>query len=745
MYKNKELSIKICLNILIVFCFFMVFKTFGQQDDKITKLLEMSTDDLWNIKVITASRFEQKAIDAPATIIVITDQQIEQNGWRDLKDILRSIPGIDISYYAQGELKSIVTMRGILGNQKMLILQDGNRMVPITGERIIYGHNMPLTFIKRIEIVYGPATALYGAEAYAGVINMITKNGNDINGIELHSEYSTSEAFIGNIIFGKEFSDDTEFIIGGRIYYGEDVKLNEDYKSLLDYGAINEYHKLNTPKFPIKNWNLFTKIKYKKFLFGGNWQHLFESNAYSTIPSLYCYTEDFVWSQELRHFFIKHNTIEKQDFKLSNKIVLGDYTVNPESNFTMFTGEKLHKDPEKYNAFKYAYSSYWMVSSQFDWKINENILLNSGFSFKDVFSFPKTKNLDYFPYSVINGYEDDLSDFTDESGFVYGKVGLTDTIFGTRNYYNFGLFTQAVIKSEEKFTFTVGLRYDYNSIYGSTVNPRIGIVYRPNNKIYFKTLYGTAYISPSNYFRWENWAAVSGMHIPNEEIEPEKIKSYEINIGYYLNQNYLVSISLFRNDMTDIIRPIQLNYEINNDGHPYYNPLRLLIGQTVNSGFVETNMNKGEIYSQGIEISINADYSNFDAKFTLSYLDGEDNESMSAIPKVSTYKANLNIGYRVKNFYSTLLLRYFSDIEVTSTNSLYGIGADKEGEKIPGATILYGNLGYKIYDNLWIKLSVENIFNTKHYGAAPYAESGWIQPRSPQALRKIFIGMKYSF
>ena len=229
-------------------------------------LYEMSLEELLNIEVVTASQQAQKIGDAPATVNVITNEQIEKFGWRDLKDVFRATPGIDVSYDVQGEVRTLVIMRGVPGNQKLLILQDGQRVNPITGERFVYGHNIPLHLYKRIEIVYGPASALYGADAYAGVINLITKDGADIDGMEVSSGYISTGAYVGDITFGKKINEEADVVISARVYNGNDFALHEEYKDPIDYGPVHNYEGFlnEQPKeYPIKNWNIFSKIKYK--------------------------------------------------------------------------------------------------------------------------------------------------------------------------------------------------------------------------------------------------------------------------------------------------------------------------------------------------------------------------------------------------------------------------------------------------------------------------------------------------
>ena len=114
------------------------------QEEEERSIFDLSLEELINIEVTTASRRAQRISDAPATVTSYSAEQIEQFGWRDLKDLFRAVTGIDVSYDVQGEVKTLVTMRGVEGNQKILVLQDGQRQNPITGERFIFGHNIPL-------------------------------------------------------------------------------------------------------------------------------------------------------------------------------------------------------------------------------------------------------------------------------------------------------------------------------------------------------------------------------------------------------------------------------------------------------------------------------------------------------------------------------------------------------------------------------------------------------------------------
>lgn len=722
--------------LIVLFCFFTTHLSAQTSDD----IDDMSLEDLLNVEVVTATKKAQKISDVPATVISISAEQIKKYGWRDLKDVFRTLPGIDVSYDTSGETRTIVVMRGIPGNQKIAVLQDGQRYSPTTGERFVYAHNIPLNFYKRIEIVYGPASALYGPDAYSGVINLITKDGADIDGVEASVGYVDTKAWVADFLFGKKINDDIDASFGFRVYDGEDYKLHEDYK---DYDVVNNY---NLPgvdkKYPIRNWNLFGKLKYKKFTFGIDWQHYLETGAPSTIPANYAYVENNLWGHDLKHMYVKYEDKLSEKALITAIVNFGSYELDPASNFTIFRDSNLSVISPSY---KYAKSSYVKGQLQIDYQISKDISLIAGAFYEKINSFPKTKNLDNGPFRLDGKLIDDMTDppfsLVDSNGNVFGVVGLNDPKFGERNYNNYGAFIQAQIGLMENLVLTVGGRYDYSTLYKETINPRIGIVYKPVKKISIKALFGTAYIQPSNYYRWENFANPFIIHIPNENIKPEKVTSFSLASTFYLSSNLSLRVEVFRNNLKDVIRPSIVGTSFN-QGQNYYNPYRTQLGLDPSVDWAETNANLGNMHTQGLEVELNYKFKQFLMNLSYSYLDGEDEENDHHLSKISPHKVNLNISYSMKKFTSALTLRYYSKVNTSKSNSVYGDAGDKT-YKFDGSFIAYINFNYDVCKAFSVNLSIDNLFDTKHYGAAPFGESGWVQHRTPQALRKIYFGIKF--
>ena len=173
--------------------------------------------------VITAARKEQPITEAPSTISVITEEDIRQSGAINLPDILRMVPGLDIMSVRLSDFN--VTARGFnhLTANGMLSLIDGRSVyLDFLGTTLWDELPFVLEDIKRIEIIRGPGSALYGANAFHGVVNIITKSPRDLKG-------TLCKAVVGQL----------STHLGSVIHAGVTDKLG--YKFLFRWGEINQW------------------------------------------------------------------------------------------------------------------------------------------------------------------------------------------------------------------------------------------------------------------------------------------------------------------------------------------------------------------------------------------------------------------------------------------------------------------------------------------------------------------------
>jgi len=159
----------------------------------IDKLKKLSLIELMQVTAIPevsiATGKKQSAARAPAIVSVITAEDIEKTAATDIDDVLETVPGLHVARNSASYYNPIYSLGGVYSiyNPETLVLLDG---IPIntlyTGGRILMGYGgMSTTAVERIEVIRGPASAIvYGADALAGVINIITKKAADIKGTE---------------------------------------------------------------------------------------------------------------------------------------------------------------------------------------------------------------------------------------------------------------------------------------------------------------------------------------------------------------------------------------------------------------------------------------------------------------------------------------------------------------------------------------------------------------------------------
>lgn len=133
---------------------------------------------LLNTPVIIASRLQQNQEEAPSAVFVVTRTDIERYGWRELADILRTLPGFDFGN--DGTALIGLSERGIWAHEgKVLLMVDGIQVSPLHNGNVNYYGNYPAELIERVEVIRGPGSALYGQFAGAAVINLITRSAED--------------------------------------------------------------------------------------------------------------------------------------------------------------------------------------------------------------------------------------------------------------------------------------------------------------------------------------------------------------------------------------------------------------------------------------------------------------------------------------------------------------------------------------------------------------------------------------
>jgi len=214
--------------------------------------------DLSNV-VTAAAKGVTTVQEAPAIITIITSDEIRARGFKHLMEALSTVPG----WYSQHALGNQIEMPAVRGvGQAMLFMRDGLSLYEPFGNVPWMGRTQPLETVKRIEVVTGPGGVLWGANSFLGVANLITKDAEDVNGLELSAGYGdgpgNKQDFKAYALFGKSF-------FNGRLKIFQHVSFESFIGETYDVPQIlasspapqpggNAYYAANAPRDPERSW-----------------------------------------------------------------------------------------------------------------------------------------------------------------------------------------------------------------------------------------------------------------------------------------------------------------------------------------------------------------------------------------------------------------------------------------------------------------------------------------------------------
>jgi outer membrane receptor protein involved in Fe transport len=186
------------------------------------------------LTVTSVSKTEERLVEAPATVMVVTAAEIARRGYLDLEQLLHDLPGFDISR-GNGVVYSNAYQRGYrsAGNDRMLLLIDGVEENDLWSNIAYLSRQYSLSNIDRVEVVYGPASTIYGANAFTGVINVVTKDarallqGDRLIGVTADVGGGTwSTGWVDTTLAARNRSDSLALTVTARVYTSDERDLS---------------------------------------------------------------------------------------------------------------------------------------------------------------------------------------------------------------------------------------------------------------------------------------------------------------------------------------------------------------------------------------------------------------------------------------------------------------------------------------------------------------------------------------
>ncbi|HXD92780.1 MAG TPA: TonB-dependent receptor plug domain-containing protein, partial [Bacteroidia bacterium] len=264
-------------------------------------------EKLINSLISVASKKPLNVRESPSIVTLVTAEEIKNSGARDLIDVLRLVPGVDFGVDVQGVVG--IGMRGNWAHEgKVLILLDGQEMNEILYATTQFGNHFPIDQIKKIEIIRGPGSAIYGGYAEYGVINIITKQGGDINGVAVSGIYGQSEKDYMrrniNLSAGKKLGD-FEWSVSGMI--GQGQRSDQNYTDV--HG--NSYSMIGNSALNPAFANIGVSYKGLSFRAIGDFYHTTTQDGYDAI-----YPKPYTQNFNSMYFELKYL------WKVSNKLTI---------------------------------------------------------------------------------------------------------------------------------------------------------------------------------------------------------------------------------------------------------------------------------------------------------------------------------------------------------------------------------------------------------------------------------------
>lgn len=477
-----------------------------------------------NVEVSTASKFQQSAAQASTVVYVVNAEDIRTFGYRTLGEILRALPGLYITSDHQ------YTYLGVRGfglpgdyNTRVLILLDGERVNESTFDSALVGSEFPVDvdLIERVEYVPGPGSAIYGANAFFGVVDVITKSGHVFDGFDLSGEYGSFDTHKARASFGKRFDNGADLLLSAtrfdrkgpnRPYYWEWGIPERDDGSAegLDYDHAD---------------SVFAKWSYGPFALEAG--HLDRANG---LP------------------------------EFANGLILGEREGKTEDRRTFLTArydDKIAPDWGLYLQLGYNRCGFFGT-----------------YPFLDDFSIPgsasrvvgkesyvaewwggeiRLTNTSFERHRLVVGAEwQNNFRLRDKSYDLPGPVYLD----ASYQFSRYGFYVQDEIRLMDSLSLLAEARYD-TSPFGESANPRFGFIWHPLDTTTVKLLYGTAFRAPSVF---ENEATASDIGEPSTDIDilntglrPEEIETIQFGLEQYLTPSTRLTATLYRYRMDGLL------------------------------------------------------------------------------------------------------------------------------------------------------------------------------------------------
>lgn len=489
--------------LIFLFILFAAARNFPQSDT--LDVFNLDLTQLSKLKIITASKVSQSISEVPATVLVITGDEIKKNGYFTLDDALSGLPGFQFRNI-QG-INSYIFQRGVPNqNNLILLLIDGVQVNELNSGGFYSGGQYNLSNVERIEVVYGPASVAYGTNAISGIINIITKSpGSGKSGFGLAvGRFNTIE---GN--FSYDYLD-VEKSFGVRL---SGMFKRTDKADLA--GKAGDYNWTNKMENFEKDYNFSLKIVAGDFTLGTNYIQK-QTPTTTLIKSVGTIYRDYgtLWNIRFINNYLKYKKNLSDRWTFTGTVYNRNATVLDNTlYYVLDTAQVGYYRPNNLTG----------LESILNYDGGDIFSMTGGFTFERE-SLSKSASLSY------------SNSETEKPPTPVDPSMLHNTLVS--------VFIEPRISVDKNLFLSGGVRLDHSSVYDQVVTPRAGLTYNFSNAI-LRLSYAEAFRAP------KPWDYTDGLGNPS--LLPEKMKSFESSLTISPADWIKAGISGYKNVLTNAI------------------------------------------------------------------------------------------------------------------------------------------------------------------------------------------------
>jgi outer membrane receptor for ferrienterochelin and colicin len=729
---------------------------------------KLSLEDAVNVglskEVTSVSKVAENYLKAPATIVIITADDIRRRGYLDLEQVLHDLPGFDITR-GNGTDYSTVYQRGYRSNNtdRTLLLIDGVEENDLWKGNVWLSRQYPLSNIQRIEVVYGPASTMYGANAFLGVINVITKNAEDITsrkvGVTGQVGYGSWNTRYADVTMAGQH-DDVSLTLTGRLYQSNEMDLSKyadydydlsDYdleyykgklgiadnglaaraKTLDSTAYYGDVSKLNgrAPHYSnqTNDWLLSGKLRVRDFTLG--FQTWKRSEGFGG-----WYRDDYETGPDHGGKWVPKNTFlyARYDRKLNDRLSILSFTrfkvhqLSDESQENYFIG---YLNGElKADALAKATNPYWDVTywSVLSFQLRTELRASYAFSDKLNLIVGTEHRYGHIQGEYVSGRQENVS----ETGFPRdkAKTGLP----GGNHYFNVdrAAYAQLNYLPLSNLSLGAGGRVDHNSIrrtggYGTVFNPRLSAVYTPSNWV-FKAIYSEAFKDADN---WTKFSTTPARLLPNPGLEPEKVRNLELSAGKYLTKHLRAEVIGYRASYSNVVGTAGVEYT-DADGKTVHTTQHQPVGSLLIAGLA------GQLTYEAGGYSLWANY-------TFTDPHSREGEGLVRIGDIASHA--LRFGGEATYFEKLNLNLRANWVGTKPTGKNTSVHTNPY-DQIDGYLVLNGAVSYRFLPGLTAQVAVNNLLNAEYFHpGVRSADGNYYAARIPQNERNVMVKLVFAY